>query len=419
MKNKVIYLLSLVAGVLMGALPAYAITVGQDVTLLTLNGANVTMLANSAFDTLTINTTGFTFTLSGSQTVTLRDSDAQVMTSSVSGETQACGNVSELILYASKAATHEVEMKGYACSGGGGGGGGSYTTPSTTTTTSTNTTTTSSTATTPSPTTTTSTESTTAQTVTPAPTAVSQSQTSPYLDGAPPPAIPLGQNPVVSYGMTLNLARGLGVGSIGDDVRSLQEALATMPDVYPEGLVTGRYGALTKAAVARFQMKYGVVNSEAEAGYGYVGPKTRAKLQEVFSGGSVSFAPSVTPPILSSSAGMITQVLSMGDSGDDVTQLQAYLASDAELYPEAKVTGYYGPLTVAAVKRFQARYGISQVGRVGPQTMAKLNEVMGGGGGTAPYQGTSSTSEEAALQAQIQQLQNMVNSLQTQIQATQ
>ena len=403
------YILSLVAGVFMGAMPVYAVTVGQDVTLVTLNGvSNVTMLANSAFDTLTVNGNGFTFTMSGSQVVTLRDSDAQILLSNVSGEVQTCGNTSELKLYASKAGTHEVEIKGFACSGGGGGGGGSSSSvPSTTTTTST--------ATTPS-TTAASTDTTTTQTVAPAPTTTSGSQASPYINGAPPPAVPLGQVPVMQYSIMLNLTHGLGVGSTGEDVRSLQEALATMPDVYPEGLVTGRYGALTKAAVGRFQMKYGVVSSESDTGYGYMGPKTRAKLQEVFSGGMP------TPPSAMPSAGMIiTRVLAMGDSGDDVIKLQAYLARDPELYLEAKVTGYYGPLTVAAVKRFQARHGITQVGRVGPQTMAKLNEMMSGGSMMPVSQmpSNSSVSEEAALQSQIQQLQNMVNSLQSQIQAAQ
>ncbi len=409
------YILSLVAGVFMGAMPVYAVTVGQDVTLVTLNGvSNVTILANSAFDTLTVNGSGFTFTMSGSQIVNLRDSDAQILLSNVSGETQSCGNNSELNLYASKAATHEVEIKGFACSGGG--GGGSSATPSTTTTTSTVTTTTSSAATTPSTTTT----STGTTATAPAPTTTLEPvAASPYVSGAPPPAVPLGQAPVVQYSMTLNVTRGLGVGSTGEDVRSLQEALATMPDVYPEGLVTGRYGALTKAAVGRFQMKYGVVSSESDTGYGYVGPKTRTKLQEVFSGSMYMPSPMPSAPSAAPLSGVITQTLSLGDSGDDVIQLQAYLARDPELYPEAKVTGYYGPLTVAAVKRFQARHGITQVGRVGPQTMAKLNELIGSGGSMMQQMPSSSTSEEAALQSQIQQLQNMVNSLQSQIQSAQ
>lgn len=83
-------------------------------------------------------------------------------------------------------------------------------------------------------------------------------------------------------------------------------------------------------------------------------------------------------------AAEISGSLSLGSSGADVTTLQAYLSSDSTLYPEGLVTGYYGALTQAAVIKFQARYGISQTGTVGPITRAKLNELLAGGsGGTA------------------------------------
>ncbi len=75
----------------------------------------------------------------------------------------------------------------------------------------------------------------------------------------------------------------------------------------------------------------------------------------------------------------IGQTLSLGSSGPDVVTLQTYLAADATLYPEGLITGYFGPLTQAAVIRFQTRYGIEQVGRVGPITLAKLNSLISGG----------------------------------------
>lgn len=39
------------------------------------------------------------------------------------------------------------------------------------------------------------------------------------------------------------------------------------------------------------------------------------------------------------------------------------------------VTGYFGPLTEAAVKRFQQKYGIEPIGIVGPKTRAVLNKL--------------------------------------------
>lgn len=48
-----------------------------------------------------------------------------------------------------------------------------------------------------------------------------------------------------------------------------------MPDVYPEGLVTGYFGSLTEKAVKRFQTKYGIEQT------GFVGPQTRSKLNSL------------------------------------------------------------------------------------------------------------------------------------------
>jgi peptidoglycan hydrolase-like protein with peptidoglycan-binding domain len=76
----------------------------------------------------------------------------------------------------------------------------------------------------------------------------------------------------------------------------------------------------------------------------------------------------------------ISSDMSVGSTGDDVTALQTFLAMDPSIYPEGLVTGYYGSLTASAVTRFQARYGIDQVGVVGPITRAKINSLLASGG---------------------------------------
>ena len=62
--------------------------------------------------------------------------------------------------------------------------------------------------------------------------------------------------------------------------------LAKNPNIYPEKIVSGYYGALTQAAVQRFQRKYGIVVSGTPrtTGFGLLGPKTRARLLEVLGG---------------------------------------------------------------------------------------------------------------------------------------
>ncbi len=76
--------------------------------------------------------------------------------------------------------------------------------------------------------------------------------------------------------------RGLGLGMTDTDVRLLQKSLSTLDGIYPEKLVTGFFGPLTEKAVQRFQLKYGIVKNSNSVGYGYVGPSTRKKLNEIF-----------------------------------------------------------------------------------------------------------------------------------------
>jgi peptidoglycan hydrolase-like protein with peptidoglycan-binding domain len=89
-------------------------------------------------------------------------------------------------------------------------------------------------------------------------------------------------------------------------------------------------------------------------------------------------------PFVSQAA--ITSTLQAGSSGAQVSELQRVLATDATIYPEKLVTGYFGPLTVAAVMRYQCAHNIvcngsatsTGYGKVGPATRASLNGTSGG-----------------------------------------
>lgn len=69
------------------------------------------------------------------------------------------------------------------------------------------------------------------------------------------------------------------------EVRCLQEFLKSQgPEIYPEGLVTGNFLSLTKAAVIRFQEKYAseiLAPLGLQKGTGYGGPATRAKINQL------------------------------------------------------------------------------------------------------------------------------------------
>lgn len=81
------------------------------------------------------------------------------------------------------------------------------------------------------------------------------------------------------------------------------------------------------------------------------------------------------------SAQTFTQTLKLGSRGTEVSSLQTYLSEDPAIYPSGLVTGYFGTLTNAGVKRFQTRNNLASDGIVGPMTRSVLNGsvVIGGG----------------------------------------
>lgn len=94
-----------------------------------------------------------------------------------------------------------------------------------------------------------------------------------------------------------------------------------------------------------------------------------------------------------------SHTLARGSSGDDVRKLQEFLATDKEIYPEGLITAYFGPLTEAAVKRWQAKYDIESVGAVGPKTIAKFKELgeQAGTTQTTPALPTQQTGQNATV----------------------
>jgi len=86
-----------------------------------------------------------------------------------------------------------------------------------------------------------------------------------------------GQNNYNNQTTCSQLNSNLYFGMTGNDnVRCLQAFLKTQgASIYPEGLITGNFGSLTKLAVEKFQEKYGILKT------GFVGPATRAKINQI------------------------------------------------------------------------------------------------------------------------------------------
>jgi peptidoglycan hydrolase-like protein with peptidoglycan-binding domain len=105
----------------------------------------------------------------------------------------------------------------------------------------------------------------------------------------------------------------------------------------------------------------------------------------------------------------VTGPFSIGIRSEQVKVLQSMLSSDKSIYPEGDVTGFYGPATTRAVKRFQKKYGIEETGLAGIQTRTKLNQVYGQTTSTpntssAQPQTTSSSSPGLSLRQLVELL---------------
>ncbi|MBU1091525.1 peptidoglycan-binding protein [Patescibacteria group bacterium] len=96
--------------------------------------------------------------------------------------------------------------------------------------------------------------------------------------------------PTTTTGVSATFASGMGSGMSNTNIKRLQQLLNSDSDtqiassgVGSPGNETEYFGSLTEKAVQKFQEKHGIAK-KGDSGYGYVGPKTRAKIAEVFSG---------------------------------------------------------------------------------------------------------------------------------------
>lgn len=181
--------------------------------------------------------------------------------------------------------------------------------------------------------------------------------------------------------------RPLTIGSSGDDVSQLQQILSDKDFFNFE--ITGYFGKITQNAVAAFQ------RANKLDPIGFVGPATRALLNEILANGADENISASSPK-----AQIVTfnNPLSLGMKNDEVARLQTFLKDKGYFtYPE--ITGFYGPATVSAVKKFQIANNIDALGNVGPLTRAKLNELISLSHSPASSQGSASSSSNSPTQS--------------------
>ena len=117
------------------------------------------------------------------------------------------------------------------------------------------------------------------------------------------------------------LYRELNIGMSGSDVSSVQTFLASDSSLYPQGLVTGYFGSLTKAAVARFQSRNGI------SPVGRIGPATLPVINAQMNTGVYTGTDRRAPVIGSVSVGVSSSVANISWNKDkDAAALVYYSA---------------------------------------------------------------------------------------------
>lgn len=146
-------------------------------------------------------------------------------------------------------------------------------------------------------------------------------------------------------------------GSAGDDVRELQARLKQLQWYAPD--ITGEFDAVTVAAVTGFQEKREL-------------PVT-GEVDETTWDTLVGMSEEPTDDELHNRLTPGPTILGLGDTGDEVRELQARL-KQIDWY-SGDVTDTYGDATAAAVKGFQGKRAFPETGEVDQRTMDKLVEM--------------------------------------------
>ena len=160
----------------------------------------------------------------------------------------------------------------------------------------------------------------------------------------------------------------LSLNDQSDSVKNLQNGLTKLG--YYSGKISGDYDDATRAAVVKFQVDVGIVDTENDFGAGFFGPQTRKSLEDALNlkDSQVKNHLPQTP-------------LSRDDQGDDVKKLQEALK---QLGYDVVVTGVYDSQTIDAIFKFQKDHNVVSsesdfgAGVFGPKTMQILASNLAG-----------------------------------------
>ncbi|MBR5559816.1 MAG: peptidoglycan-binding protein [Clostridia bacterium] len=184
---------------------------------------------------------------------------------------------------------------------------------------------------------------------------------------------------------------GLKLGDSGAAVRNLQSDLEQLGYYWAD--ITGNFGSKTEAAVKLFQSKN---NLTAD---GVAGQKTLEAIAAAMNRKGTSTS--------TSTSGIIQE----GSQGDAVSQLQRDLKQLGYYY--ADITGNVGSKTVAAIKDFQEKNGLTADGVAGTKTLEAIAAKVKAAGGSVSSSASSSSASGLKLGSTGSKVSALQNNLTT------
>ena len=180
--------------------------------------------------------------------------------------------------------------------------------------------------------------------------------------------------------------RPLRLGSGGDEVRRLQIRLNRISDNYPSipkiALPDGVFSFDTEDAVKRFQEIFGLTPD------GVVGNATWYKVLFIYNAVKRLNELNSEGITLSEVTDQFSEATRLGDTGDNVRNIQyllAYLAQFYDRIPPVSLDGIYGEATENAVKAFQSLFELDVTGEVDLKTWDALYRTYQGFISTIPF----------------------------------
>ena len=170
-------------------------------------------------------------------------------------------------------------------------------------------------------------------------------------------------------------------GSGKDAVQEAQRILRFLD--YYSGRTNGEYDSSLSGSILKFQQDYGLVGTARDPGAGRIGPITKTALRTVWNRELVSrHAQDLldvmrVEQVLLKRGEIFERFLAEGDGWSEVKLLQKIL-SEKGLFPDERITGYFGPVTKEAVANYQISEGLIEssgeqaAGFVGPRTLHRI-----------------------------------------------